>query len=179
MSRSGITGLDLQEAQLAGIVVLPVQDGAESFQDMAWPDWHLNYRDVTQICSPVRFNCATKLEEFYRIFRVLTRTEEISKRMIASTRYVRSCDTTRSEDEPLCVAMILNLDPDSLLTVDTMEERMERFYDLVGSFDPRIIFNAHLRLQRERLLLGSGIFSLPAAPTSQPCEKGEEINWIP
>ena len=57
--------------------------------------------------------------------------------MIASARYVRSRDTTRSEDEPLCVATILNMDPAPLLTVDKMEERMERFYDLVGSFDPR------------------------------------------
>ena len=150
----------LQEAQLAGSLFFQFQDGAETFQDMAWPERHLDHRDVMQICSPVRLNCATKLEEFYRIFRVLTRTEEISKRMIANARYVRSRDTTRIEDEPPCVATILNLDPGSLLTVDTMEERMERFYDLVGSFDPRIIFNDHLRLQRDGYRWAPGSFRL-------------------
>jgi hypothetical protein len=80
--------------------------------------------------------------------------------MIASTRYVRSCDTTRSEDEPLCVVTILNLNPDPLLTVDTMEERMERFYDMVGSLDPRIIFNDHLRLQTDGYRWAPGSFRL-------------------
>ena len=75
-------------------------------------------------------------------------TAEVSKRMIASTKCVRSRDTTRSKDEPLRAATILNLGPDPLLIVDTMEERMGRFYDLVSSFDPRIIFNDHLRLRR-------------------------------
>lgn len=161
MSRSGHHRLwTLQEAQLSGSLFFQFPDRAETFQDMTWPERHLDYRDVTQICSPMRLNCATKLEEFYRIFRVLTRTEEISKRMIASTRYVRSRDTTRSEDEPLCVVTILNLDPDLLLTMDTMEERMERFYDLVGSFDPRIIFNDHLRLQTDGYRWGLGSFRL-------------------
>ena len=57
----------LQEAQLARSLFFQFRDGAETFQDMAWPD----HRDVMQICSPVRLNCATKLEEFYRTFRGL------------------------------------------------------------------------------------------------------------
>lgn len=120
----------------------------------------------------MQLNCATKLEEFYRAFRVLTRIEDISKRMIASTKYVRSRDATRSEDEPLRVAAILNMGPDSLLTVDTMEERVERFYDLVGSFDPKIIFNDHLRLQRDDYRWAPGSFR-SSCPTSLPCEKGQ------
>jgi hypothetical protein len=150
----------LQEAQLAGSLFFQFLDGAETFQDMAWPERHFDHRDVMQICSPVRLNCATKLEEFYRMFRVSTRTEEISKRMIAGARYVRNRDTTRSEDEPLCVATILNLDPGPLLALDTMEERMERFYDLVGSFDPRIIFNDHSRLKRDGYRWAPGSFRL-------------------
>jgi hypothetical protein len=72
MSRSGITSLwTLQEAQLAGSLFFHFQDEVETFQDMAWPERHLDYRDVTQICSPVRLKYTTKLEEFYRIFRVL------------------------------------------------------------------------------------------------------------
>ena len=56
--------------------------------------------------------------------------------------------------------MTLNLDPDPLLTMDTMEERMERFYDLVGSFNPRIIFNDHLRPQRDGYRWAPGSFCL-------------------
>ena len=54
----------LQEAQLAGSLFFQFQDTAETFQDMALPKRHLDYRDVTQICSPVRLNSVTKLEEF-------------------------------------------------------------------------------------------------------------------
>jgi hypothetical protein len=157
MSRSGITGFGPCRRR-------SYRDRSSSFKtgrklSKIWRGQN-GTRDVTQICSPVRLNCATKLEEFYRIFRVLTRTEEISKRTIASTKYIRSRDNTRSEDEPLYVVTILNLDPDPLLTVDTMEERMERFYDLVGSFDPRIIFNGHLRLQTDGYRWTPGSFRL-------------------
>ena len=111
------------------------------------------------------------------IFRALMGTAEVSKRMIASTKCVRSRDTTRSEDEPLRTATILNLGPDPLLTVDAMEERMERFYDLVGSFDPRIIFITICACGGAISTRLQDLFA-SSCPTSLPCEKGAEINWV-
>jgi hypothetical protein len=138
----------LQEGQLTGSLFFQFQDGAQTFQDMAYPERNLRPTDVQQICSSIRFNCTTQLEAFYRLFRVLTESTEISKRMEICAKYVRTRTTTRIKDEALCVATILNLDPGPLLSgIDSEKNRMERFYDLIGSFDSRIIFNDHLRLQ--------------------------------
>ena len=101
------------------------------------------------ICSPVRLHCATKLHEFYQLFKSLTTNAEIHNRMIACARYLRTRQTTRLKDEPICVSTILSLDPSPLLALEKQEDRMERFYEIVGRFDPKIIFNNHPRLQTD------------------------------
>jgi hypothetical protein len=162
----------LQEAQLTGSLFFQFQDGAQTFQDMTYQEQSMGspffqFRDGAQtyldmayiegnlhpilmqhICFPVRFCCATQLEAFYTLFTSLTQSTDITQRMRTCAKYVRTRTTTRLEDETLCVATILNLDPRPLLSgIDSAKNRMERFYDLVGCFDPYIIFNDYPRLE--------------------------------
>lgn len=139
----------LQEGQLGKTLFFQFQDGAQTFYDMMHPERHLDLRDPTNICSPVRMLCAIELEAFYRHFEDVTATANISVRMRSCAKHLRSRQTTRVEDEPLCVSTILGLDSGRLLVHDVFEDRMMSFYDSVKEFDPRIIFNNHPRLQRD------------------------------
>lgn len=137
------------EGQLGKTLLFQFQDGAETFYDMMYPERHLDPRDAVNICSPVRVLCATQLEAFYRHFETSGETLDISTRMRSCARYLRSRQTSKLEDEPFCLAMILGLDPDRILAHEIFEDRMKILYESVKHFDPRVIFNNYPRLQRD------------------------------
>ncbi|KAI9762714.1 MAG: hypothetical protein M1840_001181 [Geoglossum simile] len=139
----------LQEGQLAKTLFFQFKDGAETFYDIRYSERNIDHKDAAHICSPVRHLCTTELEAFYRYFEDSTATGDITTRMRSCAKYLRSRQTSRMEDEPLCVSTILDLDPSQLLTRATAEDRMANFYDLIRSFDPRIIFNDHPRLRTD------------------------------
>jgi len=139
----------LQEGQLARSLFFQFKDGAETFYDMNYPELHLDRNDPVYLCSPVRLLCVTELEAFYRYFEDTAKHHGIVARMRSCAKYLRSRQTGRFEDEPICVATILKLDPGPMFTHSAPEDRMACFYDLVGLFDPRIIFNEHPRLQKD------------------------------
>ncbi|RYP49029.1 hypothetical protein DL768_005169 [Monosporascus sp. mg162] len=128
---------------------------------------------VEELCSPVKQLCATMLERFYRFGEVggggivnssgaigtistsssggagIGRSGDIVLRMRSCARYLRSRQTSRFEDEPVCLATILGLDILPLVVEKDPVERMARFYDSVRLFDPRIIFHGHARLPKD------------------------------
>lgn len=141
----------LQEGQLARRLFFQLKDGAESFYDMNHAELQsFNHQDPSNLCSPVRLLCARELEAFYRYFEAdATVRSDITARMQSCAKYLRSRQTSRFKDEPVCVATILGLDPGPLLAHEDPIERMASFYDTIGRFDPRIIFHRHPRLLRE------------------------------
>jgi hypothetical protein len=139
----------LQEGQLGKTLFFQFQTGAQTFYDMIHQEELGLNTSALNICSPVRFLCARELAAFYRYFEHYAGTNDIVSRFRYCAGYLRSRQTSRTEDEPVCVATILSLDPYSILSQDTAEGRMTAFYDLVKHFDPRIIFNDHPRLHTD------------------------------
>ncbi|GAB1311912.1 Heterokaryon incompatibility domain-containing protein [Madurella fahalii] len=143
----------LQEGQLASTLFFQFADGAESFYDMSRRELadSSNPRDPATLCSPVRYLCATQLEAFYRYFeRGVTASDDITTRLRLCAKYQRSRQTSRPIDEPLCMAAILGLDPSPMFPHDEdIVERMAVFYQLIGRFDPRIIFHNLPRLPKD------------------------------
>ncbi|KAH0569263.1 hypothetical protein GP486_000019 [Trichoglossum hirsutum] len=138
----------MQEGQLASRLFFQFRDGAESFNDMKLVGLQSFDRFAPRnLCSPTRLLCAVELEAFYRGTELGADTSrDIMARMRSCARYLRGRETSRSEDEPVCVANILGLDAGRVLDQDGADARMACFYDLVGQFDPRIIFHDHPRL---------------------------------
>ncbi|AEO68452.1 uncharacterized protein THITE_2089960 [Thermothielavioides terrestris NRRL 8126] len=138
----------MQEGQLARRLVFQFRDGAESFEDMRREEMRAFDRYAPQnLCSPLRLLCAVELEAFYAGAELgADAGRDVSARMRSCARYLRSRETSRSEDESVCVANILGLPAAEVLQRDGADARMARFYDLVGRFDPRIIFHNHPRL---------------------------------
>ncbi|EWC46808.1 hypothetical protein DRE_04053 [Drechslerella stenobrocha 248] len=132
----------LQEGQLGKALYFQFQGGAQSFQDM-----RAHATDPRAISTVERLS-AYELERFYRHFENPSPTERIWDRMRDCAGYLRSRETSRKEDEPLCVSTILGLDPYPLFAKSGLEDRMTIFYDMIGRFDPRIIFNEHAKLDR-------------------------------
>ncbi|KIW62373.1 hypothetical protein PV04_10553 [Phialophora macrospora] len=136
----------MQEGQLARNLFFQFQDGAESFHDMGHATLQsLDRRAPEDLCSPVQLLCATELAAFYRLFDSSSSPHgddhDITARLRSCAKYLRSRQTSRSEDESVCMANILNLDAGKVLDSQGAVKRMARFYDLVGRFDPRIIFH--------------------------------------
>ncbi|KAL6238459.1 hypothetical protein BDW75DRAFT_20889 [Aspergillus navahoensis] len=130
----------LQEGQLGRTLFFQFQTGAQTFYDMIHQEGSgLNPRNALNICSTVRLLCARELAAFYRYFEHYAGTNDIVTRLRSCAGYLKSRQTSRIEDEPVCVATILSLDPRSLFSQDTAEGRMTAFYDLVKHSDPRII----------------------------------------
>ncbi|RDW78988.1 uncharacterized protein DSM5745_05840 [Aspergillus mulundensis] len=144
----------MQEGQLARRLFFQFRDGAESFEDMKRAELRVwEGRAPRNLCAPLRLLCAVELEAFYRAAELSGHDAshlDVTARMRSCARYLRSRETSRSEDEPVCVAGILGLGGDSgareILARDGADARMATFYDLVGCFDPRIIFHNHPRL---------------------------------
>ncbi|OAP54535.1 hypothetical protein AYL99_10983 [Fonsecaea erecta] len=138
----------MQEGHLARSLFFQFQDGAQSLHDMGETALQsLDRYAPESLCSPVRLLCATELEAFYRYFEVAKASgTSIQKRMRSCAKYLRSRQTSRLEDESVCVANILDLDAAKVLVCKDSDMRMARFYDLVGQFDPQIIFHDHPRL---------------------------------
>ena len=144
----------LQEGQLAPRLFFQFEDGPESFYDMSYSERHsLDVRDPTVLCSPLRLLCITELEIFYRYFEQARSDDvhgiNIVTRMRSCAKYLRNRQTSKSEDEPICIATILGLDSGPLLAQKDPARRMASFYDSVRHFDPRIIFHEHPRLHQE------------------------------
>lgn len=141
----------MQEGQLARRLFFQFSDGAESFDDMKRVELQtFDRRAPRNLCSPVRLLCAVELETFYRDAELgADARRDITARMRSCARYLRSRETSRPEDESVCVANILGLDAGRVLSQDVADARMACFYDLVGRFDPRIIFHDHPRLPRD------------------------------
>jgi hypothetical protein len=141
----------MQEGHLAARLFFQWADGAESFDDMKRAELAVyDGRAARNLCSPVRLLCALELEAFYRDGELAAR--DVAARMRSCARYLRSRDTSRAEDESVCVASILGLGSDGareILEQDGADARMARFYDLVGRFDARIIFHNHPRLRTD------------------------------
>ncbi|KAI1113978.1 hypothetical protein F5Y14DRAFT_198927 [Nemania sp. NC0429] len=139
----------MQEGQMASALFFQFCDGAQSFLDMrgAEPQALLDTRDPRNLCSPIWLLCSDALETFYR-YRERHARVDVEGRLRSCALYLRSRQTSRLEDEPVCVASLLGLDPSPILESKDGAERMASFYDLVGRFDPRIIFHEHPRLQK-------------------------------
>ncbi|KAF3931220.1 hypothetical protein ABW19_dt0209232 [Dactylella cylindrospora] len=142
----------LQEGQLGRSLYFQFKEGAQSFAEMRahMPDIDIMEMDLLNVVSPIDRYAATELERFYRHFENLASTPgvDISQRMITCARYLRNRETSRKEDETLCVSTILGFDPRNLLKVSGLEGRMVEFYNMIQRFDRRIIFNRHERLQK-------------------------------
>ncbi|KAH7303684.1 hypothetical protein B0I35DRAFT_517242 [Stachybotrys elegans] len=135
----------LQEGQLASTLFFQFKDGAQSFTDMGHEDMmKFNPRDPATICSPVRILSTNQLAGFYSGQPGMA--QDITVRLRSCVAHLRGRQTSRASDETLCLSTILGLDPGPLLREETADGRMARFYDLVGRFDPRIIFHTYLRL---------------------------------
>ncbi|KAI1173437.1 hypothetical protein F4777DRAFT_580909 [Nemania sp. FL0916] len=138
----------MQEGQLARNLMFQFSDGSESFDDMKRAEaQRLDPRTPENLCSPIRLLCSTELDKFYRSFEPEgAEGRDIETKIRSCANYLRSRQTSRLEDESVCVATILGLDPREILEQKDPEKRMASFYDLVGRFDARIIFNEHPRL---------------------------------
>lgn len=141
----------MQEGQLAQRLYFQFSDGAESLNDINSIELQtLDRRAPQTLCSPVRQLCAVELQAFYRDVELgVGARHDIVTRMRSCARYLRSRETSRAEDESVCVANILGLDASRVLHQKGPDARMACFYDLVAKFDTRIIFHNHPRLQRD------------------------------
>ncbi|KAF3932083.1 hypothetical protein ABW20_dc0105914 [Dactylellina cionopaga] len=140
----------LQEGQLAKSLYFQFYDGAQSFHDMRghMPEPNHKYTDASTICSPIVYTSAIELERFYRYFETKSGTEDIANRMRSCAKYLRGRETSRKEDETLCVSTVLGLKPGPLIPAKTAGDRMAVFYDMIERFDPTIVFHNYPRLQK-------------------------------
>ncbi|KAF3908893.1 hypothetical protein AA313_de0205988 [Arthrobotrys entomopaga] len=142
----------LQEGQLGRTLYFQFKEGPQSFTDMKsnMPGTDRIDLELQAIFSPLNRLASTELERFYRHFENLEANAgvDISHRLLTCARYLRGRETSRKEDEPVCVSTILGLDPKLILKKSTLEDRMVEFYNSVQRFDRRIIFHKHERLQR-------------------------------
>ncbi|EFX01707.1 hypothetical protein CMQ_8173 [Grosmannia clavigera kw1407] len=150
-----------RSADIVESLYFQLADGAESFYDTNYVELQrFDPRLPEILCSPLRSLCARELEAFYRYDEGKAAYrgsgsegdgdgDDLPARMRSCAKYLGSRHTSRSADEPLCVATILGLNPGKLLETSDRVKRMARFYDLVGLFDPRIIFHEHPRLPEE------------------------------
>ncbi|KAK4442922.1 hypothetical protein QBC34DRAFT_479230 [Podospora aff. communis PSN243] len=142
----------LQEGQLASTAFFQFSDGAQSFADMAHEDLaRLNIWDPSTLLSPVRILIATQLAVFYSGMQSIQpgTSQDITVRLRSCVANLRGRQTSRVSDETLCLSSILGLDPAPLFKEKTDDGRMARFYDLVGRFDPLIIFHTYRHLPVE------------------------------
>lgn len=142
----------MQEGQLASNLFFQFDGGAESFSDMSYNErLRLNVCDPAILSSPLQLLCTTELDAFYRYFEQARPDygANITTRMRSCAKYLRSRQTSRYSDEPVCIANILGLASEEILKVKDPIERMATFYELVRDFDPRIIFHEHPRLPLE------------------------------
>lgn len=141
----------LQEGLLGQALLFQFKDGAVTICDM---DKEVaDYADygktsVRHLYSSVRLSCAMTLDPFYDLFHVLG--SRASEGFLTWAYGIRGRSTSYIEDEPICFANILGLDPGPMLQLSESDmapgeslaqRRMERFYELVRDFDARIIFN--------------------------------------
>lgn len=138
----------MQEGQLARRLSFQFQGGAETLDDMKSSGLHGYDSSLPKnLSSPVQLLCASELDVFYREIELSSNDRHpLTARMRSCARYLRSRDTSRAEDESVCVANILGLKASEVLKEDEAVDRMSRFYDLVGQFDPRLIFHDHPHL---------------------------------
>ncbi|KAK6524098.1 hypothetical protein TWF694_005761 [Orbilia ellipsospora] len=142
----------LQEGQLGKSLYFQLKEGPQSFTDMKSniPGAYRTDLELQAISSPMDRLASTELERFYRHFENLAANAgvDISQRLLTCARYLRSRETSRKEDEPVCVSTILGLDPKLVLRKSTLEDRMVEFYNAIQRFDKRIIFHEHERIQQ-------------------------------
>lgn len=150
----------MQEGQLASRLFFQFRNGAQSLDMIKRYELHTIDRLAPQnLCSPVRLLCASELESFYRESELNSnRRSNITARLRSCAHYLRSRETSRSEDEAVCVANILGLDAKRILRHDGADDRMACLFDLIGVLDPRIIFHNHPRLKKDGYRWAPGTF---------------------
>jgi hypothetical protein len=137
----------LQEAVLARSLFFQLKGGALTAHELE--DDVRSYASVKHFYSNLIHRCSTPFQTLFEFYVFLgTKPDDVKVDAAFSPFADAIChrSTKQPEDETICFTTLLRLDVDALLKAPD-NRRMETFYDLVGSFNPEIIYNAFPRLE--------------------------------
>jgi hypothetical protein len=134
----------LQEGLFASSLFFQFKDGAQTQSDLH-PETSADHDRLISFYSSVRANCLGEFDPFYEFMHLSGDMESLFYTLSYFVR-VRAC--SRIEDESICFATLLGLDPRPLFKYKG-EKRMQRFYELVKHFPRVIVFNDFPRLKTD------------------------------
>ncbi|PCH43510.1 hypothetical protein WOLCODRAFT_138382 [Wolfiporia cocos MD-104 SS10] len=137
----------LQEGLLARVLFFQFADGTQTLRDMN-AALVAAKTDVARLYGDVRNIPESSFDLLYYYGHDLAAKAGTASRFGIYALQIQARTTSKAADEPLCFATVLGLDVGPLLEVQG-EERTARLYEMVGLFDPEVIFNDFPRMVRD------------------------------